>query len=88
MADVEDSIKEAVKKDRIVIGTKSVIKGMKNGRLSMAIYASNTPKNSVRDLGHYSGISKAEVKEFKENSASLGGLCGKPFHILMVGIRK
>jgi len=84
----EDSIKEALKKEKIVIGTKSVLKEMKHGRLAMAIYASNTPKSSVRDLGHYSSVSKIDIESLSQDSAHLGGLCGKPFNVLMVGIRK
>ena len=86
--DVKENIQEAVKKKRIVIGIRSVLKKMKRGEVSLVIYASNTPENFQRDLDHYAGISRIEVKGFEGDSAQLGGLCGKPFHILTVGIEK
>ncbi len=88
MTDIKESISEAVKKKRIVIGTRSVLKKMKGGEVNLVVYASNTPENFRRDLDHYAGVSRIEVKGFKGDSAELGGLCGKPFHILTVGIKK
>ena len=81
-------IKAAMKKKKIVMGTKSVIKSLKNGKTSSVIYAKNLPKASMRDLNRYSNISKIEVREFEGNSAELGELLGKPFPILVLGIRK
>ena len=88
MADIEESISKAVKKKGIVIGTRSVIKKMKRGEVNLVVYASNTPEKFISDLDHYAGISRIEVKGFKEDSAHLGDLCGKPFHILIMGIKK
>ncbi|MCK4714320.1 MAG: 50S ribosomal protein L30e [Candidatus Aenigmarchaeota archaeon] len=88
MTDIEESINDAVKKKGIVIGTRSVLKKMKRGEIKLVVYASNTPENFKSDLNHYAGVSSIEVKGFKGDSAQLGGLCGKPFHILAVGIKK
>ncbi len=62
MTDIKESISEAVKKKRIVIGTRSVLKKMKGGEVSLVVYASNTPENFRRDLDHYAGVSSIEVK--------------------------
>ena len=88
MADIKETISEALKKNKMVIGTRSVLKTMKRGEVNLVFYASNTPEAFRRDLDHYAGISKIEVKGFKGDSAKLGDLCGKPFHILAVGVKK
>lgn len=83
----KDDVKGAVKEGRAVIGTRSVMKGLKGGMLSMVVCASNTPENFRRDLERCAGVSKAEVRGLGEDSAHMGELCGKPFNVLMVGIR-
>jgi large subunit ribosomal protein L30e len=81
-------IKSAMKKDKVVMGSRSVIKSVKNGKTASVIYASNLPRPVLRDLNRYSNISKIDVREFEGNSAELGELLGKPFPVLMLGIRK
>jgi ribosomal protein L30E len=88
MKKVEEALKEAVKKDRIVIGTRSVIKGLKRGEFRLVVFASNTPEAFRQDLGHCAGVSGIDIQGLEGDSAHLGDLCGKPFHILAVGVRK
>lgn len=88
MADIKEDIREAMKKKRIVIGTRSVLKGLKMGEFNLVVYASNIPEKFKGDLEYYARISGIEVKGFKEDSAKLGELCGKLFLILTVGIKK
>ena len=85
---VEKEIKDAMKEGRLVMGSNSVIRGIKLGKIETVIYASNIPENKKRDLSYYSNISAFNMKMFSGNSAELGELCGKPFSILMVGIAK
>jgi large subunit ribosomal protein L30e len=81
-------IKESMKKNKIVIGVKGVIKCLKKGTLKTAIHSSNIPPALKKEMDYYSGISKAEVKPFGGDSVRLGQICGRPFRILAVGIRK
>lgn len=85
---MQADVKGAMKKGTAVMGSRSVIKSVKNGKAASVIYASNLPKPVLRDLNRYSGISKIEIREFEGNSAELGELLGKPFPVLMLGIRK
>jgi len=85
---ISTDIKTAIKKNKMVMGSRSVVKSLKNGKTGSVIYATNLPKVTLRDLNRYSNISKVELKGFDGNSAELGELCGKPFPILMLGIRK
>ena len=84
----EKEIKDAVKAKKLVIGSRTVIKGVKGGSLKSVVCASNCPEGTEKDLNHYATLSKIEVKKFTGDSSRLGELCGKPFNVLMVGIQK
>jgi large subunit ribosomal protein L30e len=84
----EKQIKEAMKSGKALLGSKSVMRAAMNGRLSGLIYAKNVPATAMNDIRHYSGISGLDPQEFPGNSLELGELCGKPFGVLLFGIRK
>ncbi len=81
-------IKEAIKSKKIFIGTRSVLRGIKQGKVKAVFYASNCPENKVKDLNRYASLSDIKIEKFKGSSAELGEYCGKPFSILMIGIGK
>ena len=85
---INQEIKEALKEKRVIIGSRTVMKGVKVGSLGSVIYASNCPESTKKDLEHYSQAGFIPVKKFEGNSVQLGELCGKPFNVLMLGIRK
>ena len=88
MATVNQEIKDAMKEKKIVIGSRTVMKGIKRGHLNSIIYASNCPEITRKDLEYYSKSGFLGLKEFKGSSVQLGELCGKPFNVLLVGIKK
>ena len=77
----------ALKEKRILIGSRRVMRDVKNGKVSSVFFANNAPSNVRKDLEYYANVSKIEVKEFGGNSVQLGEFCGKPFKILLVGIK-
>lgn len=85
---VDKEIKEAMKAKKIVIGSNSVLRGLRVGGLKSVILASNCPQAKLVDLERYSKISGAELNKFAGNSIQLGEICGKPFNVLLVGLRK
>ena len=87
-ANVNQEIKEAMKEKKILIGSRTVMKGVKRGHIDSVIYASNCPEETKKDLEYYSKSGFLGVKQFKGNSVQLGEICGKPFNVLLVGIRK
>jgi large subunit ribosomal protein L30e len=86
--DVVKMLKDGAKTSKLVIGTNSVLRGIKRGYIMYAIYANNCSPNIVNNLVYYSKISKIDIKQFNGNSASLGEICGKPFTVQVVGIKK
>ncbi len=84
----DQEIREAMKEKRLVIGSRSVMKGVKGGSVKNVVFASNCPENTKKDLEYYASGSFVAIKEFSGSSLQLGELCGKPFNILLVGIKK
>jgi len=85
---LSQEIREAIKEKRIVIGSRSVVKRVKRGSLKSVVVSSNCPGPLRKDLDYYATNAFITVREFKGNSVQLGELCGKPFSILLVGIKK
>ena len=81
-------IKDALKNKKLIIGTRTVTRGIKNGLVDTVIFASNCPEYIKSDLNYYAKITGMKLMEFEGNSAKLGETCGKPFNILVVGIKR
>lgn len=84
----EKEIKAAMKDKKLVIGSKSVFKNLKQNIIKSVIYASNCPEGTCRDLEYYSKNFGTELKKFKGNSRQLGEICAKPFNVSVLGIKK
>ncbi|MEM7816111.1 MAG: ribosomal L7Ae/L30e/S12e/Gadd45 family protein [Candidatus Aenigmatarchaeota archaeon] len=83
-----NQIKEAEKEKKLVIGSRTVIKGIKRGIIHSVIYASNCPETIRKDLEYYAKNLFISIRQFEGNSLQLGEACGKPFSVLLVGIKK
>ncbi|MBN2042508.1 MAG: ribosomal L7Ae/L30e/S12e/Gadd45 family protein [Candidatus Aenigmarchaeota archaeon] len=86
--EVKDSIKAAMKEQKIVLGSRQVESMAKKSELIMIIYASNIPENTKRDLKYYNKNFGIDIKMFTGNSRQLGEFCGKPFNVITLGIKK
>ncbi len=85
---VENEIKEATKEKRLLIGSNSVLRSLKRGELQTVICASNLPAARKKELDSHASASGIDVREFGGDSAKLGEACGKPFNILLIGVKK
>ena len=85
---VEKDLKDALKVKKIILGSNSVIRSLKAGLLKSVVYASNTPENSIKNLEYYTHLGNTVLEKFEGNSKQLGEICGKPFNILLVGVKK
>lgn len=86
--DLSQSIADAQKAKRLLIGARTVTRALKTGQLSRIAAAKNCPASLRRDLEHRARISNIEVAEFPGDSLLLGEACGKPFSIIVVGFKK
>ncbi len=81
-------IKEKIKRDKVVIGYKTVIKSLKSDRPELIVLASNTPEDKKKMIELNAKISKVQVKEYPKDSVDLGLLCGKPFSVSVLAIKR
>jgi len=70
------------------MGSKNVISSLKKGKITKLIYADNMPELKLDTLKYYANISEFGMEAFKGNSIELGRLCGKPFGVLLIGIKR
>jgi len=86
--DLEKTIKEKLKEDKVIIGFKSVIKILKKDNPQMVVLANNIPEENKNMIMHNAQISNVEIKEYPNDSVNLGLLCGKPFPISVLAIKR
>lgn len=85
---IEKEIKEAIKARKLVTGSRSVMKGLKNSEINEVICSNNCTKALSGELDYYSRNFGIEIKSFKGNSRQLGEICARPFNIMLLGIKK
>jgi len=81
-------IKEKIKQDKVIIGYKTVIKSLKSDQPELVVFANNIPESKKKMIELNAKISKVEVKEYPKNSVDLGLLCGKPFSVNVLAIKR
>jgi len=86
--DLEKTIKENLKEDKVIIGFKSVIKILKKGSPQMIVLANNIPEENKKMIIHNAQISNVEIKEYQNDNINLGLVCGKPFPISVLAIKR
>lgn len=87
MKQVEE-MKKAKDMGKLVVGSRSVISMIKNSEVSIVYFANNIPKSIERDLEYYKKVSGLRIEKVNMNSKKLGEVIGKPFNVLLVGIKK
>jgi len=85
---LEKLIKEKIKQDKVIIGYKTVIKLLKSARPEFVVLAANTPNDKKKMIELNAKISKVQVKEYPKDGVDLGLLCGKPFSISVLAIKR
>lgn len=86
--DLEKTIKENLKENKVIIGFKSVIKILKKGSPQMIVLANNIPEENKKMIIHNAQISNVEIKEYQNDNVNLGLVCGKPFPISVLAIKR
>ena len=78
-------LRQALKDNKVIIGTDRVLKKVRIGKLSIVYLASNCPQVVREDVKHYSKLYNIKVNELKENNEELGTICKKHFSISVLG---
>ena len=85
---IEREINDAAKEKKLVIGTRTIVRCIKKSAIKCVICPENCREDVLGDLDYYSKNFGIEIKKFSGNSRQLGEICGKPFNIMLLGVKK
>jgi large subunit ribosomal protein L30e len=86
--DLTDIIKTRTKENRVILGYNTVMKSIKNGNPELIVVANNLPDDRRKIIEHNAKIAKIELKEYSNDSVNLGLVCGKPFIVSVLAIKR
>jgi len=75
------NLKEAIKKGKIIVGTDSTLKALKNSEAKEVFLSVNCPDDLKNQIKRYCEISGAKLNELDQTNEELGATCKKPFSI-------
>jgi large subunit ribosomal protein L30e len=85
---IETQVKDAISKKEVVIGSSQVAKHLKSSKLKTIIVSNNCPDEIKNTNEHLSKIAGTTIENFDGTDKELGIICGKPFSIAVLGIKK
>ena len=81
-------IKTKMKENKVILGYRTVIKYIKNAYPELIVLANNIPEEKRRMIEHNAKIGKVEIKEYPNDGVNLGLVCGKPFPVSVLAIKR
>jgi len=88
VTDINKAIAAAVRTGSVLFGAESAIKSAKRGKAKLIVVAANCPENLRRDIEYYCKLSRIPMIIYKGSSIDLGMVCGKPFTVSALVVRK
>ena len=76
---LEKSLKDAVKEDKLTMGTKQVLNSIKNSKL--IVLSQSIKKEMIEQIESNAKKEKIPLVNFQGTSVALGRLCGLQFRI-------
>lgn len=83
---VERAIRTVVDTGKVVLGERETLKAAKGNKIKLVIVAANCPPSTKATLAQLSARLNVPVHEFSGTTLALGSVCGKPFHVSMLGV--
>ena len=84
--DFNREIRRAVDTGKVIFGTKQGEKSLLTGKAKLMVIAANTPDLSRERFMHLAKIAGVPCISFEGSGLQLGGVCGKPFSILIMSV--
>lgn len=79
-------IKQILKSDKVVLGTKETLQSLKEGSLSKVLVSSNCPESVKKDIKYYAKLGDVKVVAVKYPNDELGILCKRPYSVSVLGV--
>ena len=86
--ELKKEIQDAVKDGTAVLGYRESIESIKNDTPRNVVIANNVPEDKLDEINHNTRLASIEVDVFDGDSKELGLICGKPFPVLVLVIKK
>ncbi len=80
------TLKVKVTEDKVVVGSKEVLRGLRAGTLSVIYMATNCPTKSREDIKVYGAHMGVNIIELTMNNEELGIFCKKNYFIGTIAI--
>jgi len=84
MVDVDNVIKNIIKKGKVEIGTRQTKLALNDGKTKMVIISNNCPYSS--EINELAKKKKTPIYNYNSNSIDLGHTCGKAFAVSVFAI--
>ena len=81
-------IQGAVKEGNVMLGYKKSLECLRNETPKTIVVASNIQDDKRAEIEHDAKLSGITVETFEGNSKELGVICGKPFPVSALVIKK
>jgi large subunit ribosomal protein L30e len=75
------NLADALKKGKVIVGTDSTLKALKNSKAKEVFLSKNCPEDLKKQIKRYCEISGAKLNELDQTNEELGSACKKPFSI-------
>jgi len=85
---VEETIQDALKAKKAIVGYRQCIKFIKLDEPKLIVIAKNLPESMRKEIEHNAKISETSLEIFNGSSRDLGVVCGKPYPVSTVVIKK
>jgi len=85
---IEATIKDALKARKVILGFRQCIKFIKVNEPKLIVIAKNIPESMKKEIEHNAKVSGAEFEIFDGGSKDLGIICGKPYPVSTIIIKK
>ena len=83
-----DEIQSALKQGNVIIGYKKSLEFIKNDSPKLIVMSQNIPDKERREVEHNAKLSAKKIEIYEGSSKELGVICGRPFPIMLLVIKK
>merc|ERR1711988_1930730 len=83
---INSRIQLVMKSGKALLGYKSTLKSLRNGKCKLVIISNNTPPLRKSEIEYYAMLAKTGVHHYAGNNNELGTSCGKYFRVCTLSI--
>tara|TARA_Y100000310_G_scaffold302396_1_gene339688 strand:+ start:418 stop:672 length:255 start_codon:yes stop_codon:yes gene_type:complete len=77
-------LKDAMKKEKLLFGSKSTIRNIKKGKTKQIFLANNCGEEIEKNIEYYSKLSKIKVSKIDKPRSEISILCKKNFPVSVI----